>query len=407
MSIFCKPISSKKRFLPFRKLNEIYSFSIFEKASSIPASDWECVLQNKTLFLDIPFLTLLEQCSHVKLNFRYILVFNKTKPCGIIYIQIAKFNLDLFSNQIDTLKFNKLNIFKKIVGSNKKDGHLMLITCGNNILSGDYGFLFDEKINQKISSELLLKIMDVISKEEKLTGTISATLIKDFVKPLEPKKLFESKNYFEFLVEPRLIIQIQSNIKTLDDYVDSFSKKYRKRAKAVLNLFLDLESRILNTEEVKKHEIELYDLYSQVFDRAKFKLLKLPQNYFSDLKATYPETFFVKAFFYNKQLVAFVSSFLMPMASIEAHYIGFNYELNTKLDLYQNILYSLINDAIINKCTSVNLGRSAAEIKSTVGAIPENLYCYIKPQNTISKLFLNPFIDLLRPSPWIPRNPFK
>ena len=96
MSIFCKPISSKKRFLPFRKLNEIYSFSIFEKASSIPASDWECVLQNKTLFLDIPFLTLLEQCSHVKLNFRYILVFNKTKPCGIIYIQIAKFNLDLF-----------------------------------------------------------------------------------------------------------------------------------------------------------------------------------------------------------------------------------------------------------------------------------------------------------------------
>ena len=162
MSIFCKPISSKKRFLPFRKLNEIYSFSIFEKASSIPASDWECVLQNKTLFLDIPFLTLLEQCSHVKLNFRYILVFNKTKPCGIIYIQIAKFNLDLFSNQIDTLKFNKLNIFKKIVGSNKKDGHLMLITCGNNILSGDYGFLFDEKINQKIANELLLKIMDLI-----------------------------------------------------------------------------------------------------------------------------------------------------------------------------------------------------------------------------------------------------
>ena len=189
--------------------------------------------------------------------------------------------------------------------------------------------------------------------------------------------------------------------------MSSFSKKYRKRAKTVLNLFLDLDSRILNTEEVKKYEIELYDLYSQVFDRAKFKLLKLPQNYFSDLKATYPEAFFVKAFFYKKQLVAFVSSFLMPKASIEAHYIGFNYELNTKLDLYQNILYSLINDAIINKCTSVNLGRSAAEIKSTVGAIPENLYCYIKPQNTISKLFLNPFIDLLRPSPWIPRNPFK
>lgn len=407
MSIFCKPISSKKRFLPFRKLNEVYSFSLFEKVSSISASDWECVLQNRTLFLALPYLTLVEQCIYVKLNFRYILVYYKNKPCGIIYIQIANFNIDLFSNQIDTSKFNRLNIFKKIIRPNKNDGHLMLITCGNNLLSGDFGFLFDEKINQKIVSELLLNIIDVVSKEEKLRGTISATLIKDFVKPLEPSKLFESKNYFQFLVDPRLIIQIQSNIKTLDDYIESFSKKYRKRAKAVLNLFMDVESRVLNTEEIKKHETELYDLYSQVFERAKFKLLKLPQNYFSDLKAIYPETFFVKVFFYNKQIVAFVSSFFLPNASIEAHYIGFNYEFNVKLNLYQNILYSLINDAIINKCTSVNLGRSAAEIKSTVGAIPENLYCYIKPQNTISKLFLNPFIDLLKPSHWIPRNPFK
>ncbi len=407
MTIFCNPISSKKRFLPFRKLNEVYSFSLFEKVSSVSASDWECVLQNRTLFLALPYLTLVEQCIYVKLNFRYILVYYKNKPCGIIYIQIANFNIDLFSNQIDTSKFNRLNIFKKIISSNKNDGHLMLITCGNNLLSGDFGFLFDEKINKKTASELLLNIIDLISKEEKLRGIISATLIKDFVKPLEPYKLFESKNYFQFIVDPRLIIQVQSNIKTLDDYIESFSKKYRKRAKAVLNLFRDVESRVLNTEEIKKYEIELYDLYSEVFERAKFKLLKLPQNYFSDLKVLYPQTFFIKAFFYDKQIVAFVSSFLIPNSSIEAHYIGFNYEFNAKLNLYQNILYSLINDAIINKCTSVNLGRSAAEIKSTVGAFPENLYCYIKPQNTISKLFLNPFIDLLNPSPWIPRNPFK
>jgi hypothetical protein len=41
------------------------------------------------------------------------------------------------------------------------------------------------------------------------------------------------------------------------------------------------------------------------------------------------------------------------------------------------------------------------------GAKPEDLICYIKPQNTISRLIQKPFISFLQPQPWIPRNPFK
>ena len=97
----------------------------------------------------------------------------------------------------------------------------------------------------------------------------------------------------------------------------------------------------------------------------------------------------------------------MPDGSLEAHYIGFDYEMNNRFNLYQNILYSMINEAIIHKQTVVNLGRTAAEIKTTVGAKAENLICYIKPQNTISKLIQKPFISFLQPAEWIPRNPFK
>jgi hypothetical protein len=57
--------------------------------------------------------------------------------------------------------------------------------------------------------------------------------------------------------------------------------------------------------------------------------------------------------------------------------------------------------------TKVNLGRTASEIKTTVGAKPHELLCYIKPQNTVSKLILKPFMQFLQPTEWIPRNPFK
>ena len=67
----------------------------------------------------------------------------------------------------------------------------------------------------------------------------------------------------------------------------------------------------------------------------------------------------------------------------------------------------MIGEGIKHKRTKINLGRTAAEIKTTVGAKAENLICYIKPQNTISRIIQKPFISFLQPSEWVPRNPFK
>ena len=105
--------------------------------------------------------------------------------------------------------------------------------------------------------------------------------------------------------------------------------------------------------------------------------------------------------------MAFASAFVMPDKSLEAHYIGMDYNFNAEYCLYQNILLSMINEGLLHGCDRVNLGRTASEIKTTVGAKPVDLICYIKPQNTISKIIQKPFISFLQPGEWIPRNPFR
>ena len=55
----------------------------------------------------------------------------------------------------------------------------------------------------------------------------------------------------------------------------------------------------------------------------------------------------------------------------------------------------------------VYLGRTAAEMKSTVGAVAHDLVCYIRHRNGLSNQVIRPFIDYLKPSDWTPRNPFK
>ena len=411
MFSFCKPISSKKRFLPFRKINNDFSFSLFEKAEMIPSKDWEAITDKKTTFLEKEYLKIVERGKHTRLTCRYVIVYHHQKPCGIIYFQVVDFKAEIFgdllSQQVETLKSKRMNLFERYIDSNKNEVLLRLFTCGNNLASGEYGFLFDKSIEETEANEILLKITDIVSKEEKLRGTISAILLKDFERPLEPESLFSSEKYSQFFVEPNLIVTLPQNVSSVTEYTELFSKKYRNRAKSIFKNAATLEIRELNEKEIKLHEKQIYLLYEEIFAKAKFKLIKLPEDYFSSVKSIYPTRFTVTGFFHENKLIAFASSFVMEDNSLEAHYIGFDYSVNNQFDLYQNILYLMIGNGIKHKLTKINLGRTAAEIKTTVGAKAENLICYIKPQNTISRIIQKPFISFLQPAEWIPRNPFK
>lgn len=411
MFSFCKPVSSKKRFLPFRKINDVFSFSLFEKADQIPTEDWEAVTHKKTTFLEKEFLKIIERGEHTRLMCRYVVVYHKKKPCGIIYFQVVDFKAGIFgellSQQVESIKSKRMNLFERYIDSNKNEVLLRLFTCGNNLVSGEYGFLFAEEIKEREAHELVLEITDLVSKEEKLRGTISAILLKDFEKRLEPDELLIDEKYSQFSVEPNLIVTLPATVSSVAEYIELFSKKYRNRAKAIFKNASTVEVRELSLEEIIVNEKEIYRLYEEIFVNAKFKLIKLPGNYFSSVKAVYPDRFTVKGLFHENKLIAFASSIVMQDGSLEAHYIGFEYALNNQFDLYQNILYLMIAEGIKHKCTKVNLGRTAAEIKTTVGAKAENLVCYIKPQNTISRIIQKPFISFLQPQEWTPRNPFK
>ncbi len=411
MLSFCKPVSSKKRFIPFREINSEFSFSLFENSDRVNRTEWLSITKNNSIFLEIDFLKLLEKVDNTKLTSRYILVYKNKVPCGIIYFQIIDFKAEVFgsilADKVETIKSAKMNLFEKYLDANKNETILRLFTCGNNLVSGEYGFKFLNTVSEESQSELLLKIIDVIGKEEKLSGAISAILIKDFETPLLPEKLFENEKYTSFFVEPNLVVDVPETINGIEEYIQLFSKKYRNRAKTILKKGAAISQKILEKDDINLLESEIYQLYENIYERAKFKLIKLPKHYFLETKKLFPEKFLMRGFFIEDKLVAFNSCFLLNESTLEAHYIGLDYELNTQYELYQNILYCMISTAIENKKQKVNLGRTAAEIKTTVGAKVQDLICYIKPQNTISKIIQKPFISFLEPSEWVARNPFK
>lgn len=410
MFSFCDKITAKKQYKPYRKLFGHYTFSCFDDINDTPNGEWDEAVKDHNIFLSFNYLRIVHLEQTENFRFRYVIVYNRKRPIGVIYFQINDFSASLFgemvAEQIKELQSKRTSLFKKYIEHNGTETIMRLVTCGNNFVSGEHGFYLD--VNSKRTRFKLVEgVIDCVARAEKLRGKISAILVKDFYEEgFGNKDCWYCTRFVHFNVEPNMIVKLPDGVKTLAGYLDHFSKKYRHRAKHILKLSAPLVKRRLTFHEIEKYKVRLHDLYSQVYQHAKFKLVHLSQNYFREISLSHPDTFYIDAWFLGDTMLSFASGFNLPN-EVEGHYIGFEYKDNKEYDLYQTILYSYIEQAILTDKARVNLGRTASEIKTTVGAKPHELICYIKPQNTVSKIIMKPFMQYLQPSEWVPRHPFK
>lgn len=410
MFAFCDKILGKNILKPNRKLFSNYSFTCFEEISSVPEAEWTKAIQDKNVFLSYSYLSVLHKEKTEHFRFRYVIVYNRKDPIGVVYFQINDFSASLFGEliekQISELKSRRASVFQKYIEQNENETIMRLVTCGNNFISGEHGFYLDVN-SKKTTFKLVEGVIDCVSRAEKLRGKISAILVKDFyAEGFGNKDCWYCNKFIHFNVEPNMIIDLPPGLSDITDYLTHFSKKYRNRAKHILKASSTLTKKRLSIEEVFFYKDTMHALYTQVFNQAKFKLVHLSSNYFEDVMKSNANSFYVDAWFLEDKMTSFACGFCLEN-EVEAHYIGFDYANNKEYELYQTILYSYIEQAILVHKTKINLGRTASEIKTTVGAKAHELLCYIKPQNTVSKLIMKPFMQFLQPTEWIPRNPFK
>ncbi len=407
---FCEKIRAKHKTLcsvPDGKL----VFGLYKNTHEINAEEWNSVIGGQHFFLQLNYLSLVEKLHSPAIYFRYIIVYKNKVPVFVTYFQINDFTADVFGDLLDSqfasVQSKRKRLFAHYLDHQKTNVVMRLLTCGNNFISGENGMAFKD-LTAAEAFDVLEKVVDVIGREEKLRGKISATLIKDFYSTtLTKHKGLDEEKFTSFSVEPNMIVDIPEGIKSLNEYIALFSKKYRNRAKGIFKAAATIVRKELSEQEVEQYDKEIYQLYEQVYEHAKFKLVKLGARYFTETKKTFSQQFSVHGFFLNNKLIAFDSGFLPGNNTVEAHFIGFDYKLNKDFELYQNILYSYIDCALQNNCKHINLGRTASEIKSTVGAKAQDLTCYVRPQNTVSKMALSPLVSFLQPTEWVPRNPFK
>ncbi len=359
--------------------------------SGIPSSlhaAWDALAAPNSVFLKRSYCEALNAAAG-DVSCRFAWFMKNGELLGIAAFQIATAEA-LLSNENGAPRF--LQVAKSLFGTSRIARKILIL--GNSFATGEHGFAFSATVPIATRIALVSLAADAVVQTEKATGNkLSAVLVKDFFDgDLNNPKAYKDNGYGPIRQEPSLLMPLPSAWKSFDDYLAALNTKYRTKAKAALQRSSSLELRVLSIREIEAAADELYALYDNVRRRAEFRIGSLNRRALPELAKRMDDDFQVTGFYLDGQLVGFQSAF-RNCHCLDAHFVGFDYELNHRYAIYPRMLYEFIKMGIEGGYKRINFGRTATEIKSTVGAVPVDMHCYIrhtvKAKNVVLQIFAN------------------
>lgn len=374
--------------------------SVLNTVDDITDEQWHSLNCGSNIYFNKALLKAFES-ANTHIEFKYILVLNKVlKPLAIACLQILPINLaSIATNLSISEKINhKLNCF---FGRNM----VKVLFCGNVFVSGEHGIFVSPNANTKDTLKAISKCIKSLSTNPK--KEIDVIFIKDFKEDsLKLTDQFTAYRYSRLDVEPNMILTIAQKFSNFDDYKTQLKSKYRVKVNKADQKSATLECRVLDETELNALLPELQKLYENTVSKSNFNAQTLNLETYLNLKRSFKNKFIIQGYFLDHTLVGFLSG-LVNNNQLDAHFVGIDYNQNKRYSIYPRILNDYVRLGFGLNLDSVNFGRTASEIKSTLGATPEDLVCYIRHKKSITNLFLKPFISQVSMKPFKLHQPFK
>lgn len=358
----------------------------------------EVINPSNSVYFSRPLLHGFE-VSNTQVDMRYVCISDEDTPQALALVQIIELSVDVILKNIKVSPF-----FRKILTLFFCNDHIKIMFCGNVFLSGEHGISFAQNSNRKNITSHIGHALNAIAKTVR---PLHAIFIKDFeVSALAYTSSFEHFGFTNIKVEPNMLITLNPNWATFEEYKAALKSKYRVKANKADAKSKPLELRNFSRKDIELYKDELQNLYQNTIDNANFNAQVLDLNTYIELKNTYKDDFIVQGYFLDQKIVGFLSA-LHNNNHLDAHFIGLDYTLNKDYAIYPRILNDYIRLGLEKGVATINLGRTASEIKSTVGAIPLELSCYIKHKNKFINFLIRPFFKRIQIKSFKQHSPFK
>lgn len=372
--------------------------SFYTTIDAIEQKHWDSLGCCNNLYYSPEFLKAFE-LAHNDIEFTYIIIFKGEEAVAFANTQIVTISIETITKNVKISEGLKNNINRFF---NKNSPRILF--CGNVFLSGEYGTFLKEG-EDKI--ETFKAIADAVKQLYKPNKTLNAIFIKDFkAESLYITKELKHYDYIPMRVEPNMIIHLKESWQGFEDYKAALKSKYRVKANKADSTSKVLEARVFTPDDIEQYKEQMQALYENTIANSNFNAQVLNLNTYSHLTSFFGDLFIVKGYFYEGKLVGYLSA-MVNQNNLDAHFIGLDYSLNKQCAIYPRILNDYVRLGITHKATQINLGRTASEIKSTLGAEPEDLMCYIRHRKTFQNQLMKPFIKNVKIKSYKQHHPFK
>ncbi len=385
----------------FFSLKTPLSIKIYSSTAQLP-ENWKN-LTNNNIFLSPKYLEILEKSGPENMTSHFVGVYKENELVGIALSQFLDLNkLDSFGERDRCLKTMVRNLVFKNFCS-----HVLLI--GNNMLTGQNAYIFSDKINiidglktLRIATE---ELKTIYNKKGKKVHVVS---FKDF--PNEAIPNFHQagfKDSYQFSTQPNMVFDILNQWKTEQHYIEALSKKYRDQFKRARKKAEGIEKRKMHLDDIIKYEETIYNLYYHVAKNAHFNTFFLAKNHFRTFKELLHDKFLFYGYFLEGKLIGF-NTLIKNGEVMDTYFLGYDESIQREKMLYLNMLYDMISYSINKGFKKIIFARTALEIKSSVGAKPQEMFGFIQHENSIIDLAIDKVFRYLDPEVfWNERNPFK
>lgn len=397
--------SSTKIALKGRSFSAILLPSCMDQLFDMPgtSSIWHSQGYHHALEQSFESRSIRNRVDRTSLTPWYVRLEENNQPVGMLFFQSGEVNLgESLRRQPDHsgLKSLRNNLISRI--------SVRTLCLGNTLVTGEYGSHFTEDIPVSQQTKLIIKVIDWLLTLAPFENT-HIVLLKDFYADIFQGIQDEPccRLYHAVETQPNMVLTVQPQWASFQDYLDALKSKYRVRARKAIETGKIIRKYELDAHDIAQKEDTLYRLYLHVVQDAGFSLFKLPDNYFSVLKQNLGDDFRLWMYCIGEEPVAFYS-LIRSGDELNAHFLGFDQQKNLTYKLYFNILMDLVSHAIDHQYSRLVLSRTAMEIKSSVGAVGVPMWTYIRHTRQRYNWMAPLIYRLLMPElSWVPRQPFR
>jgi hypothetical protein len=368
--------------------------AIYRSYREIP-EDWFFVTDKRSFSIEESRTN--EESALPNVEHLYVLVFENNKPVAKAYFQLLRLKKEhLNATMVKGWQFSAWRLFTKLIRPK-------LLVAGHLFRHDRQFFLYDGEL----SSFNAYKCYKAAINEALRCSCASAVLIKDMPEDLVNHFQNHSPEYLLLRNDISMEMEIAGEWQTISDYEKALKHKYAQRFRKVRQAWEGLEIKELSCEEVKAHKNELYALYLQVLKHQQVRLGMLSPEFLVLLKDHYPQLK-VWAVYEEATMIAFFSAWAGE-ETFDMFYIGFDYANNARLQLYFNILFFAVEQAIQLRKNKLILGRTALDAKARLGCRARYLHTFLHISNpAVRSLVLRKQANVSSgEGDWEEKHPFK